>query len=144
VKTHSRNRLIRYTAAVLCALAGATALVLSTFGDWTDRQDGSDIPLSALWEGLGEGTAGFAESLFVPLAIAAALALAGVATRIRLVVALAGLIGLTTAGLFLLQQSRTEATFDHLHQGWTNATGGAALLIIAAVLLPRRRTADTT
>ncbi|WP_228003122.1 hypothetical protein [Nocardia australiensis] len=135
--------MIRYVSAVLCVLAGATALVLSAFGDWIGDRDGKDIPLSDLWSGLGSQTVGLATSLFVPLVIAAALAVLGALTRLRLVLALAALIGLATAGMFMLQQGRTDSGFDHFHQGWTNAGGGALLLIVATAVLPSQRRATT-
>jgi hypothetical protein len=131
--------MIRYVLAGLCALAGAAALIASAFWDWTGHREGKVIPVSQLWEGLGANSTGLAGSLFVPLAAAAVLALAGLLMRTRLVLAFGGLIGLATAGAFLIQQWRLKDGLNHLYQGWTNAGGGAALLIAAAILLPGRR-----
>ncbi|TCP46835.1 hypothetical protein EV191_113112 [Tamaricihabitans halophyticus] len=135
--------MVRYVSAVVCTLAGGIALVLSAFGRWIGRREGMDIPLSQLWNGLGPDTAGFIGSLAMPLMIATVLALIGAASKGRLLVGFAGLIGLVVTGLFMLQQGLSESGFEHLHQGWTKAGGGALLFIVAAVLLPNRvRTTD--
>ncbi|TDV43082.1 hypothetical protein [Actinophytocola oryzae] len=138
METGSRRRTVRLVAAVLCSLAGATALVSSAFGEWADRRDGIDIPLDALWQRLGSDATEPLASLFVPLAVAAVLALVGVGTGVRVVVALAMLVGLATAGLFLLEQSRGATAFDQFHQGLTNAAGGTLLLFVSVLLLPGR------
>ncbi|MFJ9847912.1 hypothetical protein [Streptomyces sp. NPDC101150] len=133
----------RLMTAVLLALIGAAALVLSAFQPWYQGRDPRSVPVGDLFTGLtGDGGATTATSMLLPLAAAGLLALIALAARSKVVMALAALVGLATCVLWLVQQIRDIApiAFDWtaIEPGLRNAGGGVLVLLIAVAVLPAR------
>ncbi|MEU8893170.1 hypothetical protein [Streptomyces sp. NPDC048442] len=132
----------RMAMAVLMGLAGAAALVLSAFQPWYEGRDPREVPALDLFTGLEGAGADTGTSMLLPLSVAAGLALFALALRPRVLMALAGVVGLATGVLWVVQQFRQAAPvsfgFTDLERGLWNAAGGVLLLLLATAVLPSR------
>jgi len=125
----------RLTGAVL-ALLGAIAVVWSAFIGWYNGRNGSNIRVGNLFNNLTTAGASTFGSLFLPLGIAALVALIGIALQFRMLWVLAAAIALCTVFLWGLRQAQT---LPGLHAqlvgpGPGLAAGGGALMLLAAYL----------
>ncbi|MFF5706185.1 hypothetical protein ACFY7H_27430 [Streptomyces sp. NPDC012794] len=142
--------MIRNAAGSLMALIGAIAAVWSTFRAWYDGRPGRDYRLEELFAGSGitdDGAAPFG-SLLLPYLCAAVLALLAVVRRSRPLMAVAGVVVLGFAVLWMVRQGQAAGGLSvgvegtGLGDGVANAFGAGALLLLAAAVMrgrPRRR-----
>ncbi|MEU9112021.1 hypothetical protein AB0D04_09570 [Streptomyces sp. NPDC048483] len=134
--------MVRNVIGSLIALLGATAAVWSPFRPWYDGRHGSDFRIEDLFGHLTDNGASLFGSLFLPLAFAALLALIGVALRSRVLVALAGVIVLGFAVLWMVRQGQSAgeltAGTHGLGAGVAGALGGGALLLLGALVMRGR------
>ncbi|MEU8761161.1 hypothetical protein [Streptomyces sp. NPDC048659] len=136
--------MIRNVVGSVLALAGATAAVLSPFRAWYDGRHGRDYAIDELFTGITDAKSALVSSILLPFAFAALLTLIGVLLRSRLLVALAGLVVLGFTVLWMVRVAQVQdglvigADGRGLGDGVSNALGGAALLLIGAVVMSGR------
>ncbi|WP_326597387.1 hypothetical protein [Streptomyces sp. NBC_01803] len=119
---------------VLAAIAAAAALV-SVFFDWYGARDGRHFKWTELFtaDGVSAENASLFEGLFLPMLIAAALAVAGILLRSRLLMLLGGI---TALGITILWMVRQYQVTDSLTIGanglkWPVAAAlGSGLLML--------------
>ncbi|WP_086832163.1 hypothetical protein [Streptomyces sp. NRRL B-24572] len=137
--------MIRNIAGSVLALAGATAAVWSPFRAWYDGRHGRDFAIGDLFTGITDAKADVLGSILLPFAFAALVTLVGVVLRSRLLVALAGLIVLGFAILWMVRIGEAEGslTIDAdgtgLGDGVAIALGGGVLLLLGALVMSGRR-----
>ncbi|MFD3723178.1 hypothetical protein [Streptomyces sp. NPDC058674] len=146
--------MIRNAVGSLLGLLGAAAAVWSPFRAWYDGRRGRDYRVQELFSGAGitDGRASLFGSLLLPFVLAAVLALVAVVLRSRLLMALAGVVVLGFAALWMVRQGQAAGSLSvggdgrGLGDGLANAFGGGALLILGAAVMrgrpPRRTRAD--
>ncbi|MFE6779827.1 hypothetical protein [Streptomyces sp. NPDC057702] len=141
--------MVRNVFGNLIALIGATAVVWSPFRAWYDGRHGRDVRVDDLFGGLDGARGievGLLRSLFLPMACAAVLALVGLVSRRRPLVALAGLVALGFTVLWMVRQGQAAGSLmvdgdgNGLGPGVAGALGGALLLLIASAVLGGRPT----
>ncbi|MER5182915.1 hypothetical protein ABT009_31935 [Streptomyces sp. NPDC002896] len=139
--------MVRNVLGSVLALIGATAAVWSPFRVWYDGRLGREYRLGELFSGTGV-TAVRAElfgSLFLPFVVAAVVALVGIALRSRGLVALAGLIVLGFAVLWMVRLGLAQGSLTvggagpGLDTGVLGAVGGGAVLLLASLVMPGRK-----
>ncbi|MEU4795281.1 hypothetical protein [Streptomyces sp. NPDC023327] len=138
--------MVRNVLGTVLALIGATAAVWSPFRAWYDGRHGRDYRLGELFSGGGVTDSGaqLFGSLFLPLACAALVTLVGLLLRSRLLVALAGVVVLGFAVLWMVRQGQKEGSLSvsgdgsGLGLGVLAALGGGVLLLLAAALMAGR------
>jgi hypothetical protein len=139
--------MVRNVLGSVLALIGATAAVWSPFRVWYDGRLGRDYRLAELFSGTGV-TAAKAElfgSLVLPFAAAAVVTLVGIVLRSRGLVALAGLIVLGFAVLWMVRLGLAQGSLTvggdgpGLEMGLLGAVGGGAVLLLAALVMPGRK-----
>ncbi|WP_206322584.1 hypothetical protein [Streptomyces sp. HNM0575] len=137
--------MVRNLLGVLLALAGAALAVWSPFNPWYAGRLGRDYRTGELFGSTGiTGTqAALWTGLFVPMLAAAVLTLLAVLLRSRLLVALAGLVVLGFAILWMVRQGQQAGTLTAgaggLGEGSGYAIGGGALLLMGALVMRGRR-----
>jgi drug/metabolite transporter (DMT)-like permease len=133
---------MRNLIAIVATVAGAAAVVYSTFLAWYRDRQGRQIPLSELWNGITTTTTDMINSLFPPMVVAAALVLFGLVIGRRWVMSIGTIIALAVFVAFLGQQlNSTEALASQFKQGFWDAAGGVVLMIIGSISrLPRPTT----
>jgi divalent metal cation (Fe/Co/Zn/Cd) transporter len=124
---------MRTLIAILATVAGAAAVVYSTFQPWYRDRLGHQIPLSDLWNGITPTTTDMISSLFVPVVIAVALLLFGLIIGRKWVMAIATLVALAVVAVFLGQQLHSEALASQFKQGFWDAAGGVLLMLIGSI-----------
>jgi hypothetical protein len=135
---------VRNALGSLVALAGATAAVWSPFRAWYDGRHGVDYRVTDLFGGITPAGAVPFDSILLPMAFAALLALVGVALRSRSLIALAGLVVLGFTVLWMVRQGQAAGSLTvgthgrGLHVGVLNALGGGALLLLGAMVMRGR------
>lgn len=127
---------MRMLIAIVATVAGAGAVVYSTFLPWYRERQGRQIPLNELWNGVTPNTTDMVNSFFTPMVLAAVLALAGLIFGKRLLMAIGTLVALTVFAVFLGQQMQVEAYASQFRQGFWNTGGGCLLLLIGAITRP--------
>ncbi|MGW1840596.1 hypothetical protein [Streptomyces sp. NPDC002067] len=132
---------VRNVFGSLIALIGATAAVWSPFRPWYDGRPARDVRIEDLFGGLTRAAAELPGSLFLPMAFAALLTLAGVVLRSRAPVAVAGVVVLGFTILWMVRQgqaagSLTAGPRGGLGDGVAFAFGGGLLLLLGAVVMP--------
>ncbi|MFG3508005.1 hypothetical protein ACGF5F_21175 [Streptomyces sp. NPDC047821] len=136
--------MVRNVIGSVLALAGATAAVWSPFRAWYDGRPGRDIRVADLFGGIGATRADLWTSLLLPFVFAAVLTLVGVVLRSRLLVAIAGLVVLAFAVLWMVRQGQAagslsvESDGSGLGPGVALATGGGLLLLLGAAVMSGR------
>nr|WTB32896.1 hypothetical protein OG781_28545 [Streptomyces sp. NBC_00830] len=143
--------MIRNILGSIVALAGAAAVVLSPFRDWYDGRPGRYYRVADLVNGINgiSGTSdarpGLWTSIWLPLLFAAAVTVVGVALRLRLLVALAGIVALGFTVLWMVRQGQVTGSLavaadgSGLQDGVAYAMGGGALMLLGAAVMSGRR-----
>ncbi|MFT2015462.1 hypothetical protein ACMA1D_06365 [Streptomyces sp. 796.1] len=143
------SKMVRNVFGSLIALIGATAVVWSPFRAWYDGRHGRDVRIDDLftgWDGGPDTDVALLRSLLLPMLCAALFALLGLALRVRLLVALAGLVALGFTVLWMVRQGQAAGNLvvdgegNGLGVGVAGALGGSILLLIAAPLMTKRPT----
>jgi hypothetical protein len=130
---------MRTLIAILATVAGSAAVVYSTFLPWYGDRQGRQIPLSELWNGVTATTTDMVSSFFVPMVLAAVLAITGLIIGRRWLMAIGTLIALVVFAVFLGQQMQVEALASQFRQGFWNTAGGCLLLLIGAITRQSRQ-----
>ncbi|GAA2449320.1 hypothetical protein ACFPFX_24110 [Streptomyces mauvecolor] len=139
--------MVRNVLGSILALAGATAAVWSPFRAWYDGRHGSTYRIDDLFSGISATKAQVAGSILLPFAFAALVTLVGLVLRSRVLVAVAGLITLGFAILWMVRQGQVtgslsvDSSGNGLGQGVAMALGGGLALLLAAGLMSGRRAA---
>ncbi|THA25890.1 hypothetical protein E4198_15365 [Streptomyces sp. RKND-216] len=138
--------MIRNAIGSLIALVGAAVAVWSVFLPWYGGREGQDFALRDLFTpgGLTEASPALFAGLFLPVAVAALLTVIGVLLRSRLLVALAALVVLGFAILWMIRQgvaqgSLTVGGSGGLDWGLALAFAGAVILLFGALFMAGRR-----
>ncbi|MFC0114458.1 hypothetical protein [Kibdelosporangium aridum] len=129
---------MRMVIAIVATVAGAAAVVYSTFLPWYRDRQGRQIPLNELWNGVTATTTDMVNSLFVPIVVAVALATLGLIIGRRWLMALGAFLAVVVFAVFLGQQMQVEAFASQFRQGFWNTAGGCVLLLIGAITRPSR------
>ncbi|WP_299538032.1 hypothetical protein [uncultured Streptomyces sp.] len=137
---------IRNTIGLILALIGAAAALWAPFRNWYAGRLGHDFRVWELFTGAGvtNSGAGLFASLFLPLLVAAVLTVIGVVLRSRLLVALAGVVALGFAILWMVRQGQAEGslTVSGDGQGLGSGVGlallGGLLMLIGAAVMGGR------
>jgi hypothetical protein len=131
---------MRNVLGALLALAGAAAAVLSPFRAWYDGRLGSGIRVLDLFVGVSRVEALFIASLFLPMAVAAIVALFALPLRSRALMTVSGLLVLATAAVWMGQQAATPVGLHtaQVGSGLVIAMVGGALLLLAALVMRGR------
>jgi hypothetical protein len=124
---------MRTLIAVVATVAGAGAVVYSTFQPWYRDRQGRYIPLSDLWDGVTPNTTDMISSLFVPMVLAAVLVVLGLIIGRRWVMAIGTIIAVAVFAIFLGQQLQSESLASQFRQGFWNAAGGVLLMLIGSI-----------
>jgi hypothetical protein len=124
---------MRTLIAIVATVAGAAAVVYSTFLPWYGDREGRRIPLSELWNGVTATSTDMINSLFVPMVLAAALALTGLIIGRRWLMAIGTFLAVVVFAVFLGQQMQVEAFASQFRQGFWNTAGGCVLLLIGSI-----------
>jgi hypothetical protein len=142
--------MIRNVIGAVLAVVGAAAAVWSPFRAWYDGRLGRHYRIDDVVMGITPETAGLWTSLWLAMAFAALVALAGVVLRSRLAVALAGVIVLGFSVLWMVRQSQAAGSLTAsgdetrgLGSGLGLALAGGVLLLLAAALMAGRRVRRT-
>lgn len=136
--------MIRSVLGWVLGLAGAAAAVLSPFRTWYDGRLGRHYRIGDLFGGITDSEAGIWVSILLPFAFAALLTLVGLLLRVRLLVALAGVVvlGFTVLWMVRVGQALGSLTVDGdgngLGAGVALALGGGVLLLLAAAVMAGR------
>lgn len=94
------------TLGALIGAVGALGVAASAYLDWFAGQMPTEIPLQRLFDTEVSGTAGaYWTSMAAPLALAGVIGVLGAVLRSRLVITIAGLLGLSTLVLWILLQA---------------------------------------
>ncbi|MCQ6553821.1 hypothetical protein NPS70_11530 [Streptomyces sp. C10-9-1] len=137
--------MVRNVIGSLIALAGAAAAVWSPFRDWYDGRLGRDYRIQDLFGGITAAEGALVTSLLLPFVFAALLAVVGVALRLRVPVALAGLVVLGFTVLWMVRQGQAAGSLTvggdggGLGEGVALAAGGGVLLLLGALVMSGRR-----
>ncbi|MFE2309846.1 hypothetical protein [Streptomyces sp. NPDC059411] len=145
--------MIRNALGSLMGLVGATVAVWSPFRAWYDGRHGRDYRVQELFTaaGITDAKADLLGSLLLPFAFAALLTIGAVLLRSRLLMALAGIVVLGFAVLWMVRQGQAAGRLSvggdglGLGDGLASAFGAGALILLAAVVMsgrPRRRDRD--
>jgi len=139
--------MIRNVLGAVIALAGAAAAVLSPFRDWYDGRPGRHYRLGDLFTGTGVTGApgGLFASLWLPFLCAAVVTVVGVLLRSRALVALAGVVVLGFAVLWMVRVFQVTDSLavagdgSGLGLGVALALGGGVLILAGAGVMSGRR-----
>ncbi|MFG2753376.1 hypothetical protein [Streptomyces xanthophaeus] len=138
--------MIRNVLGSLMGLIGAAAAVRSPFRAWYDGRHGRDYRVEELFSsaGITDARAALLGSLLLPLLFAVLLTLCAVVLRSRLLMALAGVVVLGFAVLWMVRQGQAAGGLSvggdgrGLGDGLAHAFGGGALLLLAAAVMSGR------
>jgi hypothetical protein len=134
---------MRTLIAILATVAGSAAVVYSTFLPWYGDRQGRQIPLSELWNGVTATTTSMVNSFFVPMVLAAVLAMTGLIIGRRWLMAIGTMVALAVFAVFLGQQMQVEAFASQFRQGFWNTAGGCLLLLIGSITRQSRPKTST-
>ncbi|WP_175409269.1 hypothetical protein [Streptomyces sp. TRM64462] len=136
--------MIRNVVGAVLALVGAAAAVWSPFLVWYDGRRGRHYQIEDLFSGITAEQSELWESVLLPLAFAALVAVVGLALRTRLLVAAAGVIALGFTILWMVRQGQEAGGLsvgdDGAGLGWgvLPALGGGVLMLLAAAVMVGR------
>ena len=100
------TRRVRRTLGALIGAVGALGVAASAYLDWFAGRMPTEIPLQRLFDTEVSGAAGsYWTSMAAPLALAGVIGVIGGLVRSRLVITLAGVVGLATLVLWILLQA---------------------------------------
>ncbi|MCX5154410.1 alanine and proline-rich secreted protein Apa [Streptomyces sp. NBC_00291] len=142
--------MIRNVLGSLLGLIGAAVAVWSPFRVWYEGRHGRDYRLADLFSSAGvtDARGALLASFVMPFVLAALLTLTAILLRSRLLMALAGVVVIGFAVLWMVRQGQAAGSLSvggdggGLGDGVANAFGGGALLILAAFVMrgrPARR-----
>ncbi|MFE4916642.1 hypothetical protein ACFRCX_34660 [Streptomyces sp. NPDC056652] len=137
--------MVRNILGSLLALIGAAAVVLSPFRPWYDGREGSDYPVTDLFNGISGNGSNVFVSLAPPLLFVALVTLFAVVLRARTLVGLAGLVVLGLTVLWMVRQGQSadglgvSANGSGLGTGVAYAAGGGVVLLLASLVMSGRR-----
>ncbi|THA73102.1 hypothetical protein E6R60_25970 [Streptomyces sp. A0642] len=137
---------IRNTIGLILAVVGAAAAVWAPFRNWYNGRLGHDFRFWELFTGAGvtNSGAGLFASMFLPLLVAAVVALVGVVLRSRLLVLLAGVIAFGFAVLWMIRQGLAQGSLTVAGDGRGLGSGvglallGGLLMLIASAVMGGR------
>lgn len=139
----------RRTAGAIVGALGALAVTASAYLDWYEDETPQDMPLERLFQTeVSGGADNYWTSVAAPLAVVGIVGVIGLLLRSRLVLGVAGLIGLATLVLWItmtaieLSPRDLEAT-DYQAGVWICAGGLVILLIGIIGMGPRYRVITT-
>ncbi|MFD3874514.1 hypothetical protein [Streptomyces sp. NPDC058623] len=138
--------MIRNVLGSLMGLAGAAAALWSPYRAWYEGRRGRDYRVEELFAGSGITPDGAAllGSLMLPFLCAALLALAATVLRSRLLMALAGIVVLGFAVLWMVRQGQAAGSLSvggdgqGLGPGVATAFAGGALILLGAFVMRGR------
>ncbi|MGH8776204.1 MAG: hypothetical protein ACRDWI_13905 [Jiangellaceae bacterium] len=137
----------RRTAGAVVGALGGAGVAASAYLEWLDDQTPRDMPLERLFQTeISGGSSSYWTSVAAPLAIAGVIALIGLVLRSRLVLTVAGLVGLATLALWIvmtaidLSPDDLEAS-DYQPGVWV-CVAGLVVLLIGIVGMGRRYRRD--
>ncbi|MEU6895848.1 hypothetical protein ABZ934_29620 [Streptomyces sp. NPDC046557] len=144
--------MIRNVLGSILGLIGAAVAVWSPFRAWYDGRHGRDYRLVELFSpsGITGAKAALFTGLLLPFCVAALLALIAIVLRSRALMALAGVVVLGFAVLWMVRQGQALGSLSvggarSVGAGVASAFGAGALLLLAAAVMrgrPRRRFHD--
>ncbi|RMI27475.1 hypothetical protein [Streptomyces triticirhizae] len=140
--------MVRNTLGAVLALIAAVVGIGSVFFDWYGGRDGRNYRWWDLFNGAGVtgGTPALIAGLFLPMLVAAALAVAGILLRSRLLTALSGAAILGFTLLWMIRQYNTtdSLTIGQGGMSWPvlAALGSGLLMLYAATTMAGRHLAD--
>lgn len=137
---------IRNTIGLILAVVGAAAAVWAPFRNWYNGRVGHDFRFWELFTGTGvtNSGAGLWASMFLPLLVAAVVALVGVVLRSRLLVLLGGIIAFGFAVLWMVRQGLSQGSLTVAGDGRGLGSGvglallGGLLMLIASAVMGGR------
>ena len=130
------------TLGALIGAVGALGVAASAYLDWFAGQMPTEIPLQRLFDTEVSGTAGaYWTSMAAPLALAGVIGVLGAVLRSRLVITIAGLLGLSTLVLWILLQA-IDLSPEDLHA--TDYQVGLWVCVAGLVVLTGGRRAGST
>lgn len=131
----------RRLTSVVLALLGAVAAVWSAFIAWYAGREGSNIRVGDLFNSLTTVNSATMTSLFIPMGIAALLALIFIGSGWRWTLVLGGVIAIATPLLWGIRQAQTPSGLSAslVDAGPWLAAGSGALMLIGAALAPAIR-----
>ncbi|MGW0390245.1 hypothetical protein ACWDYJ_04960 [Streptomyces sp. NPDC003042] len=140
--------MIRNVFGSLLGLIGAAAAVWSPFRAWYEGRHGRDYRIEDLFTGTGitDQKAALMGSILLPFLVAALLTLVAIVLRSRLLMALAGVVVLGFAVLWMIRQGQAAGGLSvggdgqGIGDGVANAFGAGALLLLAAAVMRGRPT----
>jgi hypothetical protein len=127
-------RVVRF---LLLGLIAAGALGVSPFLSWVGGDTATSIPFRDLF-GITGDTARFFTSIALPLLAAALIALFGTVIVSRILLVLAGLVGLGTVVTWMVQALIDELSVGDIQVGAWVALGGGVFAFLAAAARGRR------
>ncbi|MGW1515085.1 hypothetical protein [Streptomyces sp. NPDC002287] len=139
--------MIRNAIGSFLGLIAAAVAVWSPFRVWYDGRHGRDYRVEELFSGSGltADRPALLGSLLLPMLIAALVTLVAVLRRSRPLTALAGVVVLGVAVLWMVRQGQgggglaVDADGKGLGDGLASAFGAGALLLLAAAVMRGRR-----
>ena len=142
--------MIRNVVGSVVALIGAAAAVYSPFQAWYGGRHGSAYRIQDLFGGITTTKAAVAGSILLPFAFAALLTLVGLMLRSRMLVALAGVVTIGFAVLWMIRQYQVSSSLalsssgSGLGRGLAWSLGGGLLLLVGAALMDGRHAGRRT
>ncbi|WP_407565537.1 hypothetical protein [Streptomyces sp. 184] len=143
VKNSAGN--LRYIIGAILVLLGAVGVVWSAWRPWYNGRDGRQYALDDVFDGITDAGVQLFASIFLPMAVAALLAVLGILMRSRLLVVLGALLVLFITVLWMIRQSqvsdglKVNSQGTGLDVGTANAVIGAALMLIGAAVWGNQR-----
>ncbi|MBC9716371.1 hypothetical protein H9Y04_27930 [Streptomyces sp. TRM66268-LWL] len=137
---------LRNVLGSLLALIGAAAVVWSPFRAWYDGRLGRDYRIDELFsaDGVTDDKAQLFGSLFLPFLFVAVVTLCGVALRSRLMLAVAGIVAMGFAILWMVRLGQAEGSLtvdgdgNGLDMGAANALVGGAMILLGSLVMSGR------
>jgi hypothetical protein len=115
---------------IVLTLAGAAAMIVSSFLDWVRGQGASDISVRALWSQRFGHEGSWLTTVGAVLVALGVIAIIGLAPRTGWLTSLAGALGIGVFALLLVQVYRAELTVSDLDPGaWVGVIGAVVALI---------------
>jgi hypothetical protein len=101
-------------ARIALTLIGAAAMIVSAFLDWYRGIAGDNLTVKSLWQTTFSNIGTFAETVGFVLVVLGLVAIVGLAFRSGWLTRLAGVLGVVTFGLFVIELYRATASAQFL------------------------------
>jgi hypothetical protein len=143
------DRRVARTVGALIAAVGALGIAASAYLDWFAGRTPTEIPLQRLFASeISHAAGSYWTSIAAPLALAGVIGVLGAFLRSRLVIALAGVLGLATLVLWVLMQAADLAPEDlgagDYQLGLWVCVASLAVLACGILLMSRSRPSEQT